>query len=121
MKSLGLIPSEIRATGGGSKSKLWLQIVANIFKTPVHTLKEEEGAALGAAIQSTWNYFWNQGNKVKIEDLTKKMVKMEDVVVEPRPETFTLYDELQDRFNSLWQTLKQEFQTHRKKSNQDNL
>jgi len=114
MKSLGLIPSEIRATGGGSKSKLWLQIVADIFKTPVRTLKEEEGAALGAAIQSIWNYYESQGNKVKIEDLTEKMVKLEKTVVEPRPEVFALYEELQDRFNSLWQTLKQEFKIHRK-------
>jgi xylulokinase len=121
MKSLGLIPSEIRATGGGAKSKVWLQIVADIFQTPVLTLQEEEAAAFGAAIQSIWNYHESQGNKVKIEDLTEKMVKLEETVVEPRPETFPLYEELQDRFNSLWQTLKQEFQTHRKTSNQDNL
>ena len=121
MKSLGLIPSEIRATGGGSKSKLWLQIVADILQNPVHTLEEEEAAAFGAAIQSIWNYYWSQGNKVKIEELTEKMVKLEETVVEPRTELFTLYEELQVRFNSLWQTLKQEFDTHRKTSNQDNL
>jgi sugar (pentulose or hexulose) kinase len=120
MKSLGLIPSEIRATGGGSKSKLWLQIVANILQSPVRTLKEEEAAAFGAAIQSIWNYFWYQGNRVKIEDLTEKMVKLAETVVEPQPEIFALYEELQDRFNSLWKTLKQEFQIHRKTSNQDN-
>ena len=50
---------------------------------------------------------------MKIEDLTEKMVKVGDTVVEPQPETFVLYEELQDRFNSLWQTLEQEFQTHR--------
>jgi xylulokinase len=114
MKSLGLIPSEIRATGGGAKSEVWLQIVANIFQTPVLTLQEEEAAAFGAAIQSIWNYFESQGKKLKIEELTEKMVKLEETVVEPQPETFPLYEELQDRFNSLWRTLKQEFQTHRK-------
>jgi len=30
MRSLGLKPSEIRATGGGAKSRLWLQIVADV-------------------------------------------------------------------------------------------
>jgi xylulokinase len=121
MKSLGLIPSEIRATGGGAKSKLWLQIVADIFQTPVVTLEEEEAAAFGAAIQSIWNYFSSQGKKVKIEDLTGNMVKLKETVVESQPDTFSLYEELQERFNSLWQTLKQEFQTHRKTSNQDIL
>ena len=121
MKSLGLIPSEIRATGGGAKSKLWLQIVADIFQTPVVTLEEEEAAAFGAAIQSIWNYFWNQGKKVKLEDLTGNMVKREETIVESQTETFALYEELQERFNSLWRTLKQEFKIHRKSSDQDNL
>jgi xylulokinase len=120
MKSLGLIPSEIRATGGGAKSKLWLQMVADIFQTPVVTLKEEEAAAFGAAIQSIWNYFQSLGKKAKIEDLTGNMVKLDGNAIEPRTETFALYGELQDRFNSLWQTLKGEFEIHRKTSNPDN-
>jgi xylulokinase len=120
MKTLGLIPSEIRATGGGSKSGLWLQIVADIFQTPVRTFEEDEAAAFGAAIQSIWNYYRNQGDKVKISDLTERMVKMEDKVVQPRPETFSLYEELQERFNSLWKSLEQEFQAHRQSSSQNN-
>lgn len=113
MKDLGLIPAEIRATGGGSKSRLWLQIVADIFQTPVVTLKEEEAAALGAAIQSIWNYHCSQGRKLKIEELTEKMVKLEKGTVEPQPDTFSLYERLQDRFNSLWKTLKEEFKSLR--------
>lgn len=114
MKSLGLKPEEIRATGGGSKSPLWLQVVADVFKTPVVTLEEEEGAAFGAAIQSIWNYLLVQGEKVKIEEITGKMVKKGISEINPEPKNFPLYDELQERFNSLWQTLKEEFKTHRK-------
>ncbi len=113
MKSLGLIPSEIRATGGGSKSRLWLQIVANIFQTPVVTLKEDEAAALGAAIQSIWNYHWSQGKKLKIEEFTEQMVKLGEAVIDPQPQTFPLYEDLQDRFNSLWKALTEEFKIHR--------
>lgn len=113
MKGLGLIPAEIRATGGGSKSRLWLQIVADIFQTPVVTLKEEEAAALGAAIQSIWNFHCNQGRKVKIEELTEKMVKLGEETVEPRADTSSLYERLQERFNSLWETLKEEFKSLR--------
>jgi xylulokinase len=113
MKGLGLTPAEIRATGGGSKSKLWLQIVADILQTPVVTLKEEEAAAFGAAIQSIWNYHCSQGRKVKIEELTEKMVKLNEGTVEPRSDTFSLYERLQDQFNSLWKTLKEEFRAHR--------
>lgn len=120
MKSLGLIPSEIRATGGGAKSKLWLQIVADIFQTPVVTLKEEEAAAFGAAIQAIWNYFRSRGEKMDIHELAGRMVKPDRSTIEPRPETFAMYEELQDRFNSLWRTLKEEFEIHRKISNSGN-
>ena len=52
MESLGLKPSEIRLTGGGSKSPAWRQILADIFGYPVVTMHSSEGAALGAAIQA---------------------------------------------------------------------
>jgi sugar (pentulose or hexulose) kinase len=114
MKSLGLKPSEIRATGGGANSRLWLQIAADIFRTPVITLKEEEAAAFGAAIQSIWNYRLEKGQKVEISEITGKMVKLGKLRVEPQSENSAIYDKLQERFNSLWQTLKEEFKIHRK-------
>jgi xylulokinase len=114
MKELGLKPSEIRATGGGARSRLWLQIAADIFKTPVVTLKEQEAAAFGAAIQSIWNYFLARGEKVKIEEICRKMVKRGEWRIEPEARNFALYDALQERFNSLWQTLSKEFKAHRK-------
>lgn len=52
MESLGLKPSEIRLTGGGSKSPAWRQMVADIFGYPVVSMQSAEGAALGAAIQA---------------------------------------------------------------------
>jgi len=114
MRFLGLKPREIRATGGGAKSRLWLQIVADIFKTTVVTLKEQEAAAFGAAIQSIWNYYTAKGENVKLEEITTKMVKKGTLKVEPEPKNFPLYDRLQERFNSLWQTLREEFEAHRK-------
>jgi len=114
MRQLGVVPTEIRATGGGSHSRLWLEIVADIFKTPVVTLEEQEAAAYGAAIQSLWSYGREIGQAVKLEELTGKMVKKGGPVVDPRPENFARYDVLQERFNSLWKTLKEEFQIHKK-------
>jgi xylulokinase len=52
MKTLGIAPTEIHLTGGGSKSAAWRQICADIFGCRVVTLVESEGAALGAAIQA---------------------------------------------------------------------
>jgi len=52
LRTLGISPTEIRLTGGGSKSAVWRQICADIFNCRVTTLAEAEGAALGAAIQA---------------------------------------------------------------------
>jgi D-xylulose kinase len=52
MRTLGISPTEIRLTGGGSKSAVWRQICADVFGCRVVTLAEAEGAALGAAIQA---------------------------------------------------------------------
>lgn len=112
MKSLGINPKEIRATGGGAGSRLWLQIVANIMQIPVATLKEKEAAAFGAAVQSIWSYFINtRGEPVSIKDLTDSMVKKEQEIIEPEPKTLSHYEHLQERFNSLWRTLSPEFQS----------
>lgn len=50
MHGLGVPADEIRATGGGGKSPLWLRLQADIYGAPVQTLAAEEGPAYGAAL-----------------------------------------------------------------------
>jgi xylulokinase len=119
MRALGMTPSEIRATGGGAKSGLWLQIVADVFRTPVVTLKEREAAAYGAALQAIWAFLLDKGERVGIADITKERVKLDCLAAEPNPKNFETYDILQTRFNSLWTTLKDEFEKHRKISSKN--
>jgi xylulokinase len=114
MRSLGLKPSEIRATGGGAKSRLWLQIVADVFKTPVVTLAEQEAAAYGAALQSIWSYEREKGRDVGIAEIVSERVKKAKLTVEPKKTNLAVYDVLQERFNSLWMSLDEEFRAHRK-------
>ncbi len=78
MRTLGIAPTEIRLTGGGSKSAVWRQICADVFGCRVVTLAESEGAALGAAIQSlaaaettkTVNAWSNHLVQLNPEDIT---------------------------------------------------
>jgi xylulokinase len=109
MKELGLRPSEIRATGGGAKSRLWLQIVADIFQTSVVTLQEQEAAAFGAALQSIWGWRRELGDDVSIVDLAGTMVKKGTDTAQPNSGRIGIYSELQERFNSLWRILRSEF------------
>ncbi len=113
MRQLGLQPSEIRATGGGSRSRLWLQVVADIFRTPVVTLAEQEAAAFGAALQSIWAYEREKGQKSDIASIVLSRVKLGKLTIKPQKKNASLYEDLQARFNSLWKTLAAEFKAHR--------
>jgi len=55
LRQLGVKPREIRVTGGGAKSKLWRQIMADVFDAEVITVKVSEGAAYGAALQAYYS------------------------------------------------------------------
>jgi len=50
----GCAIDDIRLTGGGSRSAVWRQMVADVFNLPVTVRKVDEGAALGAALQACW-------------------------------------------------------------------
>ena len=52
LENLGIEKHELVLTGGGANSKEWRQIVADVCQTPVKLIKNEEGAALGAALQA---------------------------------------------------------------------
>src|SRR6266705_2757893 len=73
---LGVKPTQIRVTGGGAKSKIWRQIMADVFNTEVVTLKVSEGAAYGAALQALWCWRLEQGEKIKISEITDQFVEV---------------------------------------------
>lgn len=50
MTSLGVTASEVRAAGGGARSPLWRQILADVLERPIATPGLDEGPAYGAAL-----------------------------------------------------------------------
>jgi xylulokinase len=114
MRSLGFNPRQLRATGGGAKSRLWLQVVADVFRIPVETLEEQEAAAFGAALQAIWCYKREHGQDISITAVAKDSVRPAARAVEPESGRFETYEILQARFNSLWKSLEKEFREHRK-------
>ncbi|NLK87919.1 MAG: xylulokinase [Clostridiaceae bacterium] len=50
ISGMGVDVSEVRASGGGGKSKLWKQMQADIFGLPITTTNSSEGPALGVAL-----------------------------------------------------------------------
>ncbi len=114
MKREGIKQSEIRLTGGGSKSSIWRQIVADIFNATSVNMKIDEAASFGAALQAMWCYFHYNGENVEISDITDEMVKVkEETRCEPIKENVEVYDELYSIQTELGKALNDVFQNHR--------
>ena len=52
LADLGVTVDEIVLTGGGARSAEWRQVVADVCDAPAVVLKQDEGAAFGAALQA---------------------------------------------------------------------
>ncbi len=115
LSQLGVSAKQIRATGGGAKSKLWRQIMADIFNAEVVTLKVSEGAAYGAALQALWNWRLQQGEKISISDITDEFVKLNSAeTARPDPKSVEIYRELQTIQDDTARALRPVFTRHRK-------
>ena len=111
---LGVKPAQIRATGGGAKSKLWRQIVADVFNAEVVTLKVGEGAAYGAALQALWCWRLQKGEKVKIEEITDQFVELNtSETAQPQRAAVEVYRELQTVQDEVSMSLRDVFSKHR--------
>jgi len=114
LATLGVKPAQIRATGGGAKSKVWRQIIADIFDTEVVTLKVSEGAAYGAALQALWCWRLGQGEKIKISEITDKFVELNDTeTAQPDRRNVEVYRELQGLQDEISRGLRSSFGKHR--------
>lgn len=90
---LGLTPTEIRLTGGGSKSSVWRQISADVFGVPVVALATAEGAGLGGAIQAAF-----ADGASTYEDLSTRLISLDESTrCLPEPESVGIYREQLDR------------------------
>ncbi|MCG6576082.1 xylulokinase [Pseudomonas sp. AF32] len=81
LRANGLEARSIRLIGGGSKSPVWRQIVADIMDTTVICTEQSEAAALGAAIQAAWCH---SGSQQSLSELCQRCVKL-DPTSETRP------------------------------------
>jgi D-xylulose kinase len=78
LKQQGLTPTEIRLVGGGAKSPLWRQIVADVFDCPVVCPESSEAGAVGAALQAMWCYIRQKEGEVSIGDLTDRYIALDE-------------------------------------------
>jgi xylulokinase len=104
IKELGITPRQIRITGGGAKSPLWRQILADVFSTEVSTMQSDEGPAFGAALLAGIG----SGIFINAEQATAQTVKVGETTA-PGKENSEKYASIYPRFRSLYNSLKEDF------------
>lgn len=88
----GIRSQHIRLIGGGAKSPLWRQMVADIMNTPVVCPTIGEAAALGGAIQAAWCDGRVRGDDKTLQALCDRFVALDETsAVHPKPEAAEAY------------------------------
>jgi xylulokinase len=103
-KQNGAEPTEIRTSGGQAKSPLWNQIKADITGLPIKTTKIVDSATLGLAIIAGKGI----GLYDSIVDTAETLVKISKVY-EPNKENHELYSQMQEIYEDLYPSLKDNF------------
>ena len=101
IKNLGITIHRIKITGGGSKSNIWAQMIADVLNIEVQKGETEEGPALGAAILAM------VGLKVypNVDEACNNIVKLSDVFY-PVPENTKIYDIKYQQFIKIYPQMK---------------
>jgi xylulokinase len=94
-RELGIQPKRVVTMGGGARSALWCQIMADVLQTPVVRLEVEEQSAVGAAILAGLG----AGVYPKADAACATFVRYR-APLEPQHEASAVYQQLFDLFCS---------------------
>ena len=94
--------ANIHLAGGGAKSPVWRQIVADVLRMPVESIATEEGPGLGAAMLAAVGC----GAYASVEEIADAMVRVTGVV-EPNLQAADRYDEAYARFRRLYPAIRE--------------
>jgi xylulokinase len=96
--------AQVRLSGGGAKSKLWRQILADVLGEELVTVNTTEGAAFGAAVLASVG----AGAWPDVPTACKAIVKVVDRVT-PQSAQVAAYEELYPLYRGLYPALKPTF------------
>jgi xylulokinase len=101
LRSLGCRIEVGRASGGGARSDLWLEIVASVLGLPLERTEVEEGAAYGAALLGGVA----GGVFADVREAVEACVRVRDAI-EPDPDWEESYADGYRRYRSLYPALR---------------
>ena len=86
LRELGVSTDEVRLTGGGSRNAAWRRIIADVFGVPVICMREDEGAALGGALQAALCDSRESNPQSSIGSIVEGAVELDEATrIEPDP------------------------------------
>ena len=101
LRELGVTPAAGRASGGGARSHVWLEILASVLGLPIELTAVEEGSAYGAALLAGVA----SGTFASADEAVARCVRVRDVV-EPNAAWARDYEEGYARFRSLYPAIR---------------
>lgn len=104
MRALGVSLESVRVTGGGGRSELWRNILANVLQSRVLAATGDTGPAFGAAILAGVG----AGVFSSIEDATETLVRIE-TEVQPTNEESVQYARCRAVYDALYPALRPSF------------
>lgn len=104
IREMGVDETQVRASGGGGRSKLWRQMQADMFKTPIYTTNSSEGPALGVAILAGVA----AGIYKDVQSACEAIITVKDEI-KPDLNTGAAYDKYYEIYKNLYINLKNEF------------
>jgi xylulokinase len=103
MKSAGLAEiTQVRVSGGGAKSPLWRQILADTLNAELVTVNTTEGAAYGAALLAGVGI----GAWADVDTACQASIKITGST-RPQPETAARYEQVYAEYRQLYPALKE--------------
>lgn len=103
----GIHPTEIRLVGGGARSPVWRQLMADLFNLAVVSPVSTEAGALGAALQSLWCYCNQYESETSLADLCNDFVHLDkNTRTQPNKEASSFYVDLYQRYLALDKTMR---------------
>jgi FGGY-family pentulose kinase len=102
LQAHGFTVNRLFAGGGGAKSRLWLQIHADILGQPIHVPRDSEACALGSAMIAAVH----TGHYPDLDTAARNMVQIAGVI-EPRQENKGAYDAYYARYLATYPALKE--------------
>ena len=104
VRNLDIPINEVRVSGGGAKSKLWRQILADIFDTRIDMINSVDGPSYGAAILAAVG----AGKFDSVNEACSKMIKVTESVY-PNKMNIDKYEKRYQIYSSLYGKLKDTF------------